>query len=227
MTIFKFALIRGFKGTLALVFNLLLPVAVILFRPLWTDGEAGFFLLAFLFMNVAFIMSQSILNDKIDGSVIRILSAPITLFDYLFQNLLACLVPMLVQTLLVGVLGFIFYGWDLSFTLGIILVYTLFSMASIAFSFAWHTFFNKSENSNAAFMTILTFLGFLGGLFIRLSYLPNILFYSGVVFPAHWISRSLDGLLLDGITPQFWLFQAILLLFTGIFLLLGSKRKII
>lgn len=227
MTIFKFALMRGFKGTLALVFNILLPIGVILFRPLWTDGDTGFFLLAFLFMNVAFIMSQSILKDKTDGSVIRILSAPVTLFNYLFQNMLACLVPMLIQTLLVGILGFAVYGWEVGFTLGIILTYTLFSMTSIAFSFAWHTLFTKSENSNAAFMTILTFLGFLGGLFIRLSYLPNVLFYSGALFPAHWISRSLDTLLSYGVTPHFWLFQFILVFFCGIFLLFGGKRKMI
>lgn len=229
MTIFNFALKRGLRSPLSLIFNALVPVVIILIRGLWVDGSLiGFGLVTMAMMTGAFLMAQGILKDKEDGAIIRILTAPVTMVNYFGQNLLACMVPLMGQVILLSMIGFVNYEWTLTFTLALALCYTLFNMASVSFAFAWHSFFKSSENSNNGFMAIVMFIALLSGVMLPVYSLPGILEYVGAIFPAYWVSMSLRALKEYELgVDEFMMYQMILLLFSAAYLLYAGKRRLI
>jgi len=229
MTIFKFALLRGIRDPLSLIVNCLTPLVLILIRPFWTDGSVfGFGLMIFLVMSGAFLMSQSILTDKLDGAIVRILAAPLTMRRYLAENLLSCTVPLLVQMALVSLLGFILYDWSLTLSFAMFLCYTVLTLSMVGMSFAWHCLFKNKENGNTGFIFVIMLTALLGGVVLPLELLPGVLEYVGVVFPVYWAMRGMRYVLETGaIGIEYWMSIAALLLFTAAFLLYGGKRRII
>jgi len=232
MTIFRYALIRGLRSPFSIACNCILPIALILIRPLWTgDMTAGFFFIAFVIIGGTLMMSQSILTDKIGGTVIRILAAPVTMLHYLVANLLACMVPLLFQLILICILGSALYGWSTGFSLALFLCYTVFSLASVSMAFAWHCLFKDRDTSLNSFGILATFMALLGGLFTPLDILPDPLQYLGAIFPVYWAARGLDAILAADIgsyvSGDYWLSLAAMLLFTTAYLLYGGKRRII
>ena len=232
MTIFRFALIKGLRNPGTFVFNCVLPLALILIRPLWT-GEvflSGFGLLMMVIWGGSFLMAQGILNDRADGALTRILSAPVSMLNYLVQNLLAFMVPMTVQVSLVTVLGAILYDWSLTLALAIFLCYTIFTISAVAMSFAWNCLFKTKDGSFSSFSAMITFGSFLSGAFMPLETFPEgILRYVGAVLPSYWAMRGLGTLSLTEltITGDYWLSILAMLLFTAAFLLYGGKRRMI
>ena len=229
MTIFNYALLRGIRSPLSMIVNCLVPLVIILIRPMWTDGSnVGFGLMAFPVMSGAFLMSQSILTDKLDGAIIRILAAPMTMRRYLAENLLSCTLPLMVQMALVSLLGFILYDWTLTLSFGFFLCYTMLTLATVGMSFAWSCLFKDKDNSNVGFIFVIMFMAILSGVALPLEILPGVLQYVGVVFPVYWAMQGLNSVLETGaISAEFWLAMAAMLLFTVAFLLYGGKRRII
>ena len=82
------------------------PLLLIFFRPLWQNEQAnGLGLLALIMMSSSVFMTQSILNDREDGVIVRILTSPITMLHYLSQNLLSAVLPLIVQTTVILAIG--------------------------------------------------------------------------------------------------------------------------
>jgi len=235
MTIFHFALLRGIRNPLSMVVNCMIPLIIILIRPFWTGGDIagfgnlpGFGLLAFTIMGGAFLMSQSILSDKVDGAIMRILAAPVTMRRYLAENLLSCMVPLVIQIALISLLGFILYDWSLALSFALFLCYTVLALSSVAMAFAWHCLFKSKENSNTGFSLVLTLMMMLGGVFIPIEILPGFLEYAGVIFPVYWAMQGIRSVLETGtMLTEYWLGIAAILLFAIAFLLYGGKRRII
>ncbi|MCL2401983.1 MAG: ABC transporter permease [Oscillospiraceae bacterium] len=235
MTIFRFALLRGTRNPLTLLCTYILPIVLILVRPLWTDGgvgfggiSGGFSLLTIVTMSSAYLMSLSILTDKADGAIIRILAAPITMRRYLTENLAACAMPLLVQMVIVSTLGRILYSWSLTLSIAVFLCYTVLTIASVTMAFAWHCLFKKVEGNVVGFPLILFLTAFLGGLTFPVEAFPGPLQYAGVIFPAYWAVRGLSAVLETGaMNGAFWLGIAAMLLFSIAYLLYGGKRRII
>ena len=229
MTIFNYAMLRGFRKPLVILFNVLLPLILIFIRPLWVgEGMVGVSLIAMMIMIGTFFMSETLLIDKASGAVIRIMAAPITTFRYLVENLLAALVPWIVQLIIVVLIGLGLYGWTLTFSLALLLCYTIFTVTSIAFAFAWHCLFKNRATNSGIFSAVLTLMAFLSGLIIPVHLFPSILEYIGAIFPAYWVSRGFTDLISYGhTTGSFWLSMGILVLFTMAYLLYGGKRRIV
>ena len=230
MTIFRFTLIKGLRSPGTFVFNCILPLVLILIRPLWTGDIflSGFGLLIMVIWGGSFLMCQGILNDKADGALTRILAAPVSMFNYLVQNLLAFMVPMTIQVVLVTVLGTILYNWSLTLALGVFLCYTVFTVSAVAMSFAWNCLFKSKDSSFSSFSVMVTFGTFLSGAMVPISTFPEgILRYVGAILPAYWAVRGLDSLAASTITGDFWIAILAMLLFTAAFLLYGGKRRMI
>jgi len=229
MTIFKYALMRGIRNPLSMIVNCIIPLALIFVRPLWADGSmAGLAFLGFAIMNGAFLMSQSILTDKIDGAITRILAAPITMRRYLAENLLSCMAPVTIQMLLVSLLGFILYDWSLTLSIAIFLCYTVLTMSVVGMAFAWHCLFKTKEASSSGFAMVIMCMAMLSGMLIPTEILPGILEHIGVIFPAYWATQGINAVQEAGVfNADFWLAIAAMLLFTTAFLLYGGKRRII
>ena len=235
LTIFRFAIIKGLRNRATLIFNCLLPIVLIFVRPMWVaDGGlfgggnlASFGLLLMTMWGGAFLMSQGILNDRTSGSIVRILSAPVTTFNYLTQNLLAYMVPLTLQIAIVSILGMIFYGWSTEFAIALFVCYTVFTMSAIALSFAWNCLFKSKETSFSSFSALITFGSFLSGGLIPIEFFPLPLQYAGAVFPAYWAIRGIRTFSDYGFAFDYFTSLAAMLLIAAICLLYGGKRRII
>ena len=234
MTIFRYALMKGLRSPLTLVVNCILPLIVIFVPPFWeaggflgADRYAGFGILAMVIWSGAFLMAQGILNDRENGTITRILAGPISMFNYLVQNLLAFMVPLTVQVGLISVIGMILHGWDVTLALGLFVCYTVFTIASVAMSFAWNCLFKRRESSFTTFSAVLTFGIFLSGALLPVTLFPDLVQYAGMVFPAYWAVRGIETLLDTGVTGEYWISIAAMALFSIAFLLFGGKRRMI
>ncbi|MCL2562687.1 MAG: ABC transporter permease [Oscillospiraceae bacterium] len=230
MTIFRYALLRAIRNPLTLIATYLLPVVLILIPSLWEDGAfiSGFAFLAILVMSSAYLSSLSILTDKADGAVLRILAAPVTMRRYLTENLFACMVPLFAQISLISILGAILYDWSLTLSLAVFLCYTVLTLASVTMAFAWHCLFKGAEGNIAGFSMVLFLTAFLGGMTFPVEVFPGPLQYVGAVFPAYWAMRGLDVVQeLGTVSGEYWLAIAAMLLFAIAYLLYGGKRRIV
>ena len=236
MTIFRFAIIRGLRNRATLIFNCVLPIVLIFVRPLWEGGTqtpfgggniTAFGLLLMTMWGGAFLMSQGILNDRTSGSIVRILSAPVTTLNYLTQNLLAFMVPLTIQITLVSTLGMILYGWGIQFALALFAGYVIFTMSAIALSFAWNCLFKSKETSFSSFSALITFGSFLSGGLIPIELFPSPLQYVGAIFPAYWAIRGIRVFSDYGFAFEYFISLLAMLLITAICLLYGGKRRIV
>ena len=230
MTIFNFALIKGLRHPMTLVLNCIAPIVMIFIRPLWESDQmlSGFGLLVFLIWGGSFLIAQGILNDKETGAITRIMAGPITMMNYLMQNLFAYMVPLTVQILLITVLGTILYGWSGTLAIGIFLVYFVFTIASVAMSFAWNCLFKTKSGSFSSFSGVITFGIALSGALIPLSFFPTALQYIGGIFPAYWAMRAINSLVaLESFTNAYGIGILVMVGMTILFLIFGGKRRMI
>ena len=228
MTIFRYALLRGLRSPLSLAINCFVPILIMFLRPFWTGGGvSGLGLLAFVTMGGAFLMSMSILSDKMEGTIIRILAAPITMRRYLLENLLSAMMPLFVQVLLISILGYVLHDWSTTLTIAVFLCYTMLTLSSVAMAFAWHCLFKNKESSAGGFGMVLTLAAMLGGAMVPVEILPGILEYAGAIFPVYWMMRGINSVIAyDAFTQAFWLGILAMALFTTAYLLFGGRRRL-
>lgn len=228
LTIYKFALLRAWRNPLSLLFNAVLPLVLVLIPALWRGESAfGFSFVGVAIMYGAFIAARGILIDKLDGTLVRIFTTPTTNLQYLTQNLMAALTPLAVQILAVGLLGSALYGWQAEFVLRLMLLYFIFAAASVAFSFAWSCFFKERETSYAVFSVAANLVAMLGGFYVPLHIMPNVLRYIGALFPAYWMSNGVAALQGGSAMGGYLLSAAVIALFAVLYLVYGSKRRIV
>ncbi len=227
MTIFRFALMRSMRKRLTLISLCAVPFAMVLFPPVWvSENGFGFSFYGLVILYAAFLLVRSIMTDRINKITVRIFAAPVTNFQYLFQNLLGFLLLLSIQIVAVLSLGAVLYGWEAAAVCKLMLGYILFAMSSIAFSLAWNSLFRSKEMSDGVFSVIISLMALLGGVFIPVSILPGILQKIGMLFPTYWLSSALLSVRYGYKGQGFWLAAVMLLLFTVIFLLFGSKRRL-
>lgn len=228
LTIFKYALLRIYRNFISLILNAALPLIVIFIPGLWQGNEPfGFSMIGILIMYGSFTTARGILNDKLDGTITRILTSPVTSFQYLLQNLMAAMTPLVAQILVVSIVGSILYRWNIGFTQSVIFIYFLFALASVSFSYAWSCLFKEKEISYAIFSILMSLVAMIGGFFIPLSILPDALRYIGALFPAFWVSNGILYLLGGNSMGTYWLSIAILVMFSILYMIFSSKRRII
>jgi len=229
MTIFKYALMRNFQSPLSLFATSVVPILLmVLMSEVWTYvPTSGITILAMMMMLSSYLITGLVLEDRIDGVVIRVLVSPISTLSYITQNLLASIIPLLLQIILLGIIGYIRYNWSVEFTIGITTCFMLFAFATTAFSFCWNMFFNSKEGSRYAYMFVGAIIAVLSGLMVPIEALPNFLQNVGAIFHPYWLVRSANSLALYGINIDYWLYQGVVILFTIAFLLLGGTRRTI
>jgi len=229
MVIFKFALIRSLRNPIALLASLIVPVALMLVTDLWTEGagmfaDRGYYLIAMLMMFGAFPLTSGMVRERREKTIIRIMSTPTTTFDYLSQNLVACMFPLLLQIAVICIMGATVHDWTGQFTFWVGLLYVVFATTSVVFCFAWNCLFKNIEAGYTALAAFLTFATFI--LTMPLSFFPDIVRNVFMILPTYWMASALDELLAYGATVQFGISMAIMVVFAAIFLLYGSKRGV-
>ena len=228
MTIFNYALKRGFKSPTALVFNCAFPLLLMIAMIGEGLGDRGLFLIALTLMFGGFFMAKGIQSDRMEGVLLRILSGPVTLRMYLTQNLLGAAVPMVGLSVAIGILGIIFHDWSMIFAIGIAVCYSFLAATSIGLSFVWSSLFKDKDTSTGAFSAAMTLVAMICGLIVPLNFMPETLFYLGTLFPAHWASRAIQTLIDYGsFTRMYWLSLMAMFMFVVAYVLFGANRRLI
>jgi len=229
LTVFKHALYNGVSKPISLIINSVVPLGLVIFSDrINAFGATAYTLLGFIIMYGAFLMANSIQKDKVEGVLTRILAGPITLRSYLIQNFFAAILPMAFVSAIIGLLGFLIHDWDSVFTIGLVLVYIFLSATSIGLSFVWSCLFKDKEASLSGISVVITMTALLGGFMIPLQFLPDPIYYIGMITPAHWASRAIEQLQQYGeFTQMYGLGLLALTLFTIAFILYGSKRRLV
>jgi len=227
MTVFKFAMMRNFRSPVSFLITSASPIVLMFIMPdAWREvpvAQVG--LLVFLMMFSAYLLAALILEDRVDGSIIRVQVSPTTTLNYVVQNLLASILPLVLQMLLLGTLGYFRYNWSIELTLGITLSMLLFVLANTAFAFCWNMMFKSKEASRNAYWIVGISISILSGLMFPTEVFPGILQHIGAIFHPYWLMRGLNSLAIYGFTTEFWLAQLVLVGFTVAFLLLGGRRR--
>lgn len=227
MTIFHFTIIRSLRSRNTLIALALIPIIMILIPPLWySEQNTGFNLYGIAIMYGAFVLVRAIMNDRVSGTVTRIFAAPVTTFQYLFQNLLAYLLLLAMQIFLILGLGMLLYNWNFMLSLQLSLCYTIFAATSISFSLAWNSLFRNKLMADGVFSIVVNFMAILGGVFFSIDKLPGILEKVAMLFPNYWLSNALYLLQANEGLEYYYISIAILLLFTIAYLIFGSKRRL-
>ncbi|QDI92245.1 ABC transporter permease [Salicibibacter halophilus] len=227
MTIFTFALKRIFRDKSNLASLTLFPIAAI-FLPAndnWPLLPYGYQFFGVLILFVAIRLTGLLIDDRQKGVVKRLAAAPVTHFQYLFQNLLAFSVIVIAQCILV-IAGGVMYGNELYEPLWLLVLFLVFSFTAIAFTLAWNTLYRNKETSFLIFMAVIMIIAMLGGLILPVDMLPDTLEKIAVIFPTYWLAEGIEWVVLGENIGDFLLINGVLLLYALLFLIIGSIRRI-
>jgi len=207
--------------------GLVVPVVLILFMGnTWVYMPAsGLGTLVMLMLLSSNLLASLVLEDRIDGSIMKVLTSPTTMTRYVFQNLLAAMIPLVLQIALLGMLGPLRYDWTGIFTIGVVVTLFICTITITAFSFCWNMYFTNKNSSKYAFLLFMALVLLLSGLMIPMEALPGWLRHVGAILHPYWFVRAVLILVDDGMTAQFWLYNVIVLLFGVGFILLGGRRR--
>lgn len=227
MTIFYFTLIRSLRSTSTLITITLIPVIMILVKPLWyLEHNTGFNLYGMVILYGGFSLVRSIMSDRVTGTITRILAAPITSFQYLFQSFLAYLLLQALQILLIAGLGTFLYHWKFALSLKLFICYTIFAATAISFSLAWNSLFKSKIMSETVFTIIIALMALLGGVYFPIDMFPEFLKKIAMMIPNYWLSNALLSLQKSQGFSNYLLSIAVLILFAIAYLIFGSKKRL-
>jgi len=227
VTIFKYAMIRNFRSPVSYLLGLLVPVILIFaMATIWTYAPVvGLSTMIILMLMNSALLAGLILEDRVDGSIIKILVSPVSMASYIFQNLLAAILPVALQFVLLGIVGLFRYNWAVEFTVGVTVALLICAVSTAAFSFCWNMFFKSKSGSRYSFLFAAALIVLLSGLMIPIEALPGFMQHVGAILHPYWFTRAVMALHNYGITVQFWIYNTISL-FMGVgFLLIGSRRR--
>lgn len=227
MTIFHFALKRSFSNKTNLIFLGLFPL-VCIFLPAgenWIVFPYGYQYFGILLMFAGIRLASLILEDRANGVVKRLAVAPLNYFQYLTRNLLAFSVILVLQCVIL-VYGGVLYGHELYQPLPLLLLYVSFSFASLAIALAWISLFRGKETSFLVYMSLVFLIVLLGGLLLPLELFPDSLRRIAVILPTYWLVQGLNWVARGASMVDFLLINAVLWLYTIVFAIMGSLRKI-
>ena len=227
MTIFHFALKRSFSNKTNLFFLTLFPIACI-FLPKgeeWPFLPYGYQYFGILILFIGIRLTTIILEDREKGVVKRLAVAPISHFQYLSQNLLAYAFILVLQCVIV-VYGGVLFRQELYQPGWLLLLYVSFSFASLAIALAWISIYRKKDISFLIYMSLIFIIVILGGLMIPIEIFPDLLKRIAVIFPTYWLAEGLNWIVFGENILDFLLINGVLWLYTIVFIIIGSTKKI-
>lgn len=227
MTIFTFALKRSFRSAANLILLGGVPLAVILMpRAEWQQFPIGFQYYGIVLLITASKLVHMIMEDRKNKILTRIGVAPVTHFQYLLQNLLAFALLLMVQSAIVIAGGVLVHGGIFGNPLLLFLVYCFFSLTAISFSLAWCSLFRHPESSIAVMFGIILIMAVFGGILFPMEFMPEQLQRIGMFFPTYWLTMGTEYVAARALFSELAVPLIVLLMFSGLFMLIGSRRKL-
>lgn len=229
MTILKYALLRAFRSPANILLLCAIPAGVVFLPDVEGQGwtlPVGFHFYGMVVMFAAFLMVRSLVEDRLSGALMRIGAAPVSHLRYLAENLLAYGTLLLIQNALVVGLGVLVHGSRIPSPVLLFAAYFCFSLTSISFALAWCSLFSRRDVAYGTLSSLIMILSMLGGFYWPIEIMPEIMRRVAPVTPPFWMMEAAGALEQGGPAWRFALSLAVMLLFTGAFLLVGSRRRI-
>jgi|BioPla2DNA2_1021312.scaffolds.fasta_scaffold16532_4 ABC-2 type transport system permease protein len=224
MIIFKHALKRSFNQPLSILITLILPIALIFIPDLNNGYPNGLYLYGMLSLFSAFILSKPIVEERLSGIIIRNSATPTKYISYLSSHLLAYLSILVVQNI-IFILGIYIYWSEIDINYGFILSLNFaYSIMAIAFSLCWNSLFRSYNLSFGLFSGVASVMSLFSGISMPLRFIPENIEKFIIVLPTYWLPYGLSSLH-DGKIKSVLIAHLILLVYSGILLLAGSKRR--
>ncbi|MCG8513271.1 MAG: ABC transporter permease, partial [Halanaerobiales bacterium] len=151
---------------------------------------------------------------------------PITNFQYLFENLMAFSLILMIANLLVVIVGIVVHGDLLISPIKLFFIYTNFSFTAIGFSLAWFSLFRNKQTANSVLNGVFVLMALMGGVMFPIQILPETFQRLAMMLPTYWLMESMLLIIRGGGLRDYILPLGIMLMFSFAFILLGSRRKI-
>ncbi|WP_321300112.1 ABC transporter permease [uncultured Sphaerochaeta sp.] len=225
MSIFTFALKENLRQKLTLPLLLLFPLVLLLVPSMPGSLPMSFSLFGLLNFYSAFLLVRTVAEDRMRGVLVRIASSPISHTHYLTSHLAAGSLLLILQSLVLLVASFIVHGSGTTNYLLLFILYCSYSVMTLSFSLAWNTMFRSYTTSFALFSGVGSILCLVSGLTFPLRFLPPAMQRMVRVLPTYWLAHGLEALY-EQAGASLLLAVVILLIFAGIFLLVGSRRRL-
>lgn len=227
MTIFRFALMRSLRNGYNIGLLLALPLFIVFWpADAYSPLPVGYRYYGIILLFGAAKLVHLILADRMSRIVVRISAAPVTHFQYLLQNLLAFAALLLVQAAVVVACGIPLHGSTFPSPAALFMLYACFSLTAIAFSLAWCSQFRNKETSFIILASVIMLLSMVGGLFWPVELLPAWMQRAAMLLPTYWLAEGLKLVSFGAQAGELLVPAGMLLLFTLVFLLIGSKRRL-
>lgn len=227
MTIFYFVLKRYFRYFSNIVFLCILPIGFV-FLPTYEGLSLpiGFQYYGILLMFISSRLAGILMEDRTNKILLRVGVSPITHFQYLCQNLLAYSLLLVVLNGIVVVLGTLVHGNQLNHPIMLWMTYSVFSMTVIGFSFAWYSFFRNKEASFSLLGGVLVILSMLGGILWPVEIMPIAMQRFAMLLPTYWLVEAQQFVISGANGIDFFISLIVLMMFSVVFILLGSRKRI-
>ncbi|WP_010273220.1 ABC transporter permease [Paenibacillus senegalensis] len=227
MTIFRYSLLRSVRNKGTLLLLIAVPLLAIFMPSIdWPALPLGYHYFGVFLLFVAAKLVHLMIADRSSGVIIRISTAPVSHLSYLWQNLLAFSILLISQCVIVAASGQFVHSGQLPPVIPLLLVYSVFTFSAIAFSLAWCSFFRSRETSLAILFSVILLLAMLGGIMWPTQIMPPALQKAAMLLPTYWYMEALQLTLHKAPLWELIVPLLNLILFTLVFLLLGSRRKL-
>ncbi|WP_040980374.1 ABC transporter permease [Oceanobacillus jeddahense] len=226
MTVFFFAIKRCFRNMMNILFLCILPVIVVLMpEEEWLPLPLGYQIYGVLLLFAAGRIVSIMMDDRAKGILTRVGISPITHLQYLWQNLLAYSLILIVQVGLVVVAG-VLYGHDLMQPFLLFVVYSVFAITAIGFSLAWFSLFRHKETAFAVLIGLIFLMAMAGGMLWPVEIMPELMQRFAMLLPTYWLAESITIVANQEGISELVIPFAMMMLFTIAFLIIGSRRRI-
>ncbi|WP_160718229.1 ABC transporter permease [Isachenkonia alkalipeptolytica] len=185
--------------------------------------------MGFLVMGILFFSIRSttlILKDRKTKIFQRILTSPLSIRQYMLENILsfALLILLQIGLILVIVAGVFRVPMGPSL-INLLVMLFLFGLSSISLGISMVSL-GKDQHKMTTLTTLLaTPMLMLGGVFWPVEIMPEPLQNIGMFIPVTWAMKGIEGVMYGSALGELWLEALILIGFTLLFFLLGSWRR--
>jgi ABC-2 type transport system permease protein len=224
MIIFKHALKRCFAQPITILIILILPLALIFIPKQSSTYPNGLYLYGMISLFSAFLLCKPIVEERINKIMIRISSAPTDYITYLSSHLLAYMLILIVQSI-IFLLGIHFYWQDNGINyLFVFSLYFIFNIMAITFCLFWNSLFKSYSLAFGLFSGAASVMCLVSGISMPLRLIPEGIRKFTLVLPTYWLPYGLDSLY-SGNINYVLISHGILLVYSGVFLLIGCRRR--
>jgi ABC-2 type transport system permease protein len=225
MNLYLFAIREDARHPLNIILIFLLPIPVLFIPANPGSYPFGLSLYGMIIVYSSFLLSRPLVEDRMKGIAVRIAASPISSLCYLANHLLGYLTLLVVQIFILLLGSLIIHGDAVSGRVVLFTLYLTFGVMSLSMALAWNVLFKSYNLSFGIFSGVASILCLLSGVSLPLFLLPDQLIRYIMFLPTYWLPFGLEAWH-GGNTMQLIQAQAILLGYAGIFLLIGSKRRL-